>query len=274
MREFYKVLNFYINSSIHLSIAIVSFAVVTFLNFDLEPDIHLLVFIFLSSITGYNFIKYAGIAKFHHFSLAKNLRIIQIFSFFVFAFLVFFLFFQSVAVLMLAVILGIFTVLYALPVFNKRRNLRAIPGIKIYVIAFVVAGATVLMPLVGRISLLDPNVLITFLQRFFIVIALVLPFEIRDLKLDREQLGTIPQVLGVEGTKKLGYILTVVVVAMEFLKDVYQLSRILSLFVLAVLTFFSVKRSRVVQLPYFASFWVEAVPIAWLASFIILREII
>jgi len=65
----------YINSSIHVSFAVAAFTLLTFLDYDLIPDRDLIFFIFFASITGYNFVKYAGIAKLHHLSLAKNLRI-------------------------------------------------------------------------------------------------------------------------------------------------------------------------------------------------------
>ncbi len=267
-----KSFDFYINSSIHLSLAIVALAAVTCLNFDITVDISLLVFIFLASVTGYNFIKYAGIAKLHHFSLAGDIRAIQVFSFFVFLGLIISVFYLPVNVLLLAGVMGLFTILYALPVFNENRNLRAVPGVKIYVIAFVVAGVTVLMPLITVMDILQWDVLISFLQRFLIVIALVLPFEIRDLKYDMAQLGTIPQILGVRRTRQVGYLFTAFFLLLEFLKVSTDIASITGLLVLALLTFLSLRNAVIRQSKYYSSFWVEAVPVGWFLS-VFLAEI-
>ncbi|MCM4160476.1 hypothetical protein FHG64_07265 [Antarcticibacterium flavum] len=261
-----KSLDFYINSSIHLSLAIVALAAVTCLNFRIPFDLPLLLFIFFASVTGYNFIKYAGIARLHHFSLAGDIRMIQVFSLFIFVGLIISAFFLPINVLILAAVMGLFTLLYALPVFNENRNLRALPGVKIYVIAFVVSGVTVLMPLNTEMGIFQWDVLISFLQRFLIVIALVLPFEIRDLKYDMAQLGTIPQILGVRRTRQVGYLLILLFFILEFLKQSTDLASVTALFLLTILTFFSLKNAVIRQSKYYASFWVEAVPIGWFLS--------
>src|SRR5680860_1607723 len=189
MQGFKKIFKFYINASFHVALAIVCLSDITIQNFDVPRNYKLLLFIFLATITGYNFAKYAGIAKLHHLSLAKNLRQIQILSFIAFTGLVFLTFFQSVSVLLFSTILGLFTLLYALPLFGNNTNLRGLTGLKIFVIAFVWAGVTVLLPLADHINVWKWDVFVVFLQRFFLVLALILPFEIRDLRFDLAQLG-------------------------------------------------------------------------------------
>lgn len=263
MSGFPKVFDFYINSSIHVSVAIVSFAAVTFLNFKIPVDYGLLIFIFLASITGYNFIKYAGIAKLHHLSLARNVRVIQIFSFIVFLCLLWSAFQQSFQIIVIAAIMALFTILYAVPVFTENRNLRGVPGLKIFVIAFVVTVVTVLMPLAGHKSILTFDIFLEFAQRFCLVIAVILPFEIRDLRYDMAQLGTMPQVFGVSGTKLLGYILLGYSLLPEFLKQERHMEYVLSLLVVVLIAAGFLKYSTIRQSTYFASFWVEAIPIFW-----------
>lgn len=274
MRFWKEVLDFYINSSIHVAIAIACLTAVTALSFRIPLDNKLLLFIFLASVTSYNFIKYAGIAKLHHFSLARNIRVIQIFSFLVFLGLIFSAFLQSIPVLLLGGLMAIFTGLYALPVFNQKRNLRALPGVKIYIIAFVVSTVTVLMPLIDHQSIFERDVILEFLQRFLIVIALVLPFEIRDLNYDMAQLGTIPQVIGVKRTKIIGYILAVCTVIAEFLKDITFFASIIGVLAVALMAVIALKNSTIRQGRYFASFWVEAVPIFWFLILLVLFQII
>lgn len=273
-RSLKNLFDFYINSSIHVALAIVSFAVVTLINFQHPIDYSLLIFIFLGTITGYNFIKYAGIAKLHHLSLAKNLRMIQIFSLLVFIGLIISAFYQPLEILSLAGVTGIITVLYALPIFSNNRNLRRIPGLKIFVIALVVAAVTVLMPLVIYESLWQWDVFVEFTQRFAIAIVLILPFELRDLRFDMAQLGTLPQKFGVKGTKIIGYLLIAFFVLIEFLKLETHLENVVALIILALVIFWSLRISKIRQSLYFSSFYVEAIPVFWLLELLLLKFII
>ena len=72
--------DFYINASIHVALSVYALTRVTEIYFDIPYDENLNYFIFYGTITGYNFIKYAGVAKVYHMSLTKRLRLIQIFS--------------------------------------------------------------------------------------------------------------------------------------------------------------------------------------------------
>ena len=270
---FKKVLEFYINSSIHVALAVVAFSLITYFNFKIPIDGNLLLFIFFGTITGYNFIKYAGIAKFNHYSLSYNLRAIQVLSFLAFTCLIITMFFQSKEVLFTSGILGFFTLLYAFPLSVNHSNLRGIPGLKIYIIAFVVAGVTVILPLLNADDFPARNHIIDFFQRCIIAVVLILPFEIRDMDKDTTQLGTIPQKLGVSRTKLLGYILTCVVFLIEFLKRDIHLAYTISLMFLGIIAIVFLKKSSVDQGEYYASFWVEAAPWFWLGIFYLVRFI-
>ncbi len=275
MKKWFKsVFDFYINSSIHVSLAIVCLAAVTFLNFQIPVDFNLLIFIFLASITGYNFVKYEGIAKLHYLRLAKNLRIILVFSFLTFIGLIFSAFYQALPVLIVAFLMGVLTILYALPVFSNKRNLRGFPGLKIFVIAFVVSVVTVIMALIINRDLSNWNIIIEFLQRFAIAVVLILPFEIRDLKYDMAQLGTLPQKYGVRKTKVIGYFLLLFIVLTEFLKQNLFLESVLSLILVGLVVFLFLKKSTINQGKYYSSFWVEAIPQMWLVILVILQKII
>jgi hypothetical protein len=271
---FKKALDFYINSSLHVALAVVAFSVVTYLNFRLPIDPQLLLFIFFGTITGYNFIKYAGLAKFKHFSLSRNLRAIQILSFFAFIGLIITLVLQSRAVIFTSAILGCFTLLYAFPLTGKYRNLRGIPGLKIYIIAFVVAGVTIILPLIGQDSFPSHDHILDFIQRIIIAIVLVLPFEIRDMNRDTLELDTIPQKIGIYNTKLLGYGLVGILLLLEFLKNNFHPAYTISLIFLGIIILVFLKKSSVDQGEYFASFWVEAAPFFWLGIFFLLNRFI
>jgi hypothetical protein len=273
MRGSKNIFKFYINASFHVALAVVCLSDITIQNFEVPRNYKLLLFIFCATITGYNFVKYAGIAKLQHLSLAKNLRQIQIFSFIAFIGLVFLAFFQSVSVLLFAGVFGLFTLLYALPLFGNNTNLRDLTGLKIFVIAFVWAGVTVLLPLADHVNLWKWDVGVVFLQNFLLVLALILPFEIRDLQFDLAQLGTIPQRFGVRGTKIAGLMLTCIFVLLEFFKQHTIKANTISLIFVAILLIILIRYSNTRQSKYYASFWVESVPIFWWMLFSLLMEI-
>ena len=274
MQSLAKWFNLYINSSVHVALAVVSLAVISLKRFELAIDWQILLYIFLASITGYNFVKYAGIAKLHHASLAKNLRIIQVFSLLAFLGLMYFTFHQPYTVLIVSALLGLFTTLYALPVFSGSTNLRGLTGVKIFVIAFVWAGATVLLPLVAYIDLLQKDVLLLFVQNFCLIFAITLPFEIRDLRFDMAQLGTIPQQFGVKRTRVIGIIVIGVFVLLEFLKNETSFPVLVSICLIAVLTILLLRYAAIRQSKYYSSFWVEAIPIVYLFMILILTSLL
>lgn len=259
-----KLLDFYLNSSIHVSLSVIALCIITSLHFQLSLDLNFLLFIFLSSITGYNFVKFAGIAKLHHRSLTKNLKVIQVFSLICFLALVYFVFQVPFEVLLGGALLGLFTLLYAIPVFSRKRNLRALAGMKVLVIALVWAGVTVILPLVNENMDLNTSSGIEFLQRFLFVLVLMLPFEIRDLKFDKKELRTIPQRMGVGGTKKLGYLLLIGWCIAEVFKETASFASVVSIGVSALVTAFVLSWSKEEKSAYFSSFWVEAIPLLWL----------
>ncbi len=271
MQAIKSLFDFYINSSIHVSLAVVSFAIISSIYLNTSPDTVFFFYLFFASITGYNFVKYAGIAKLHHSSLAKNLKIIQIFSLFAFIGLIFTAFQQSIEVLGVCAILGLITILYTIPVFSENTNLRGLTGVKIFIIAFVWAGSTVILPVINFLELLQWNVILHFLQIFCMLFVLILPFEIRDLKYDMVQLGTIPQQFGVRRTKLIGVGVLIIIVIMELLKKNITAVNSLSLYITCVVTIFALKFTTIRQPQYYSSFWIEAIPIFWLGVLLSLK---
>lgn len=260
---FNKLFSFYIKSSIHLALAVVAFAGVTMLEFSIRSNPDFLLFIFFGTITSYNFIKYAAIAKFNHRSLAVNLRAIQVFSFFCFLGLIYFTLKQPFSVLIASGILGIISLLYVFPLLPDKKNLRSVSGLKIFVIAFSWAGVTVILPALTGDVIYIYSLAMTFIQRCLFVVVLTLPFDIRDFGSDEPQLGTIPQIYGVESARKTGVILLTLVVILEIFKIFATLQEVIILIVIVAITYYLVRKSTVVQSKYFASFWVEGVPILW-----------
>jgi hypothetical protein len=255
--------NFYINASIHVALAVYALTRVTEVYFDLPYNPHLDAFIFFGTITGYNFVKYAGVAKFYHRSLTKSLRLIQIFSLVCFVLLCYFGVLLPLKTLTYFAPFAVLTLLYIIPFLGGfQKNLRAISYLKIFVVAGVWSGVTTSIPLLVNGHEFTSDLLLLFVQRMLFVLALILPFEIRDMQLDIEDIRTLPQKIGIEQTKKVGLVLLLFVLTFEFLITDDKVFRNISLGVCFGLLFF-IMRAKEKQSTYYSSFWVEAIPIVW-----------
>ncbi len=270
MKILKHIFDFYINASIHVALAVFSLSWITLLEFDIPYDENVLYFIFFATITGYNFIKFFGLAKFHHRSLASWLKVIQVFSAFCFILFCYFAWQLEQKTLLYIAGFGVVTFLYAIPFLpkkiflDKQQNLREISGLKIYVIALVWVGVTVFLPLINNDFHISIDVIITAIQRFLLVLVLMIPFEIRDLQYDSVKLATIPQRIGVKKTKIIGMLLLMGFFFLEFFKDEISSERIVILLVITFIMLLFLKFSKEHQNKYYSAFWVENLPIWWL----------
>src|SRR5690606_12880038 len=102
--------------------------------------------------------------------------------------------------------------------YDHKKNLRNLKGIKAFVVSLTWSVSTVLLPLLNNDVPITSEVLVDLVQRFLFILALMIPFEIRDLKFDEPNLRTLPQVLGVAGSRWLGVLLLVFFVIFGLLK--------------------------------------------------------
>ena len=270
MKFMKQLFNFYLNSSIHVALSVFSLTWITLIEFEIPYDKNILYFVFYASITGYNFVKYFGVAKFHHRSLTNWLKWIQIFSFVSFLLMGYYAFKLSTKTLICIVGFAIVTFLYAIPFLPKRffldkqHNLRSIGGLKIYLIALIWAGVTVLLPLINNNYEINTDVILTAIQRCLFIMVLMLPFEIRDLRYDSLKLSTIPQKIGVKQTKMIGSIWLLLCFFLVFFKSKINGMQIIVLMIIVCVTLLFLVFSRIEQGKNYSSFWVEGVPIVWL----------
>jgi len=280
MQLFKSFINFYINSSIHVSLAVVALGWVTCLSLDINVNYELLAFLFFSTVTGYNFVKYAEIAGLHHRSLAKSLKSIQVFSIICGIGMIITALSLPLEVWVTCGILGLITMLYAVPFFlpatsepNQKGNLRGISGIKIYIIGVVWSGVTVLLPVLDNGILPYWDVWIIGVQRFLFILALMIPFEIRDVHYDLASLRTLPQVVGIKKAKIIGVIWLFLFVTLDFLRDEVSIQTLVTQFIVSIIVIvcITLSQKRTSQKSYFTSFWVEGIPLLWLGLALLLN---
>ena len=272
MKLLTSIFSFYINASIHVALAVVALVGVTSLEFQLDISLALWAFIFFGTMTGYNFVKYAKIAGLKHRELTNSLKSIQLFSFLCFGILVYFSFQLSIYTLLTAGGFALLTFLYAVP-FLKKKSLRNLNSLKIFIVALVWAGVTVTMPLIASEVNVNTDSWLSFIQRFFIVIVLTIPFEIRDLQYDLTTLKTLPQQFGLKKVKIIGLILLLICLLIEGFKDELSRYHFLSLLTTCLLIGGVLIISKRKQHKYFSSFLVEGIPIVWLAILLLLLNL-
>jgi len=262
--------DFYIKSSFHLSISVVSLYCVSAYKQKLDLSFLLIIFLFCSALITYNFIKYWSINK---YSLKTNKSIvnsIKILSFFSLIILLILCFFLNIETILFAAFLFLICLLYTFPLAFSKSNLRSVGKIKLFLVAFCWSAATIVLPAVES-QIQNFNLTLSLAIQFFILIIIyTIPFEIRDMKYDSKDLKTIPQILGIKNSKRLAYLLIAIfyLLSLEnFSINLLKDSDLLISMILILLIYLTKEN----QSKYFASFWVESVPIYWVLIILIIN---
>lgn len=246
-----------------MALAVYSLFRVTEHYFNINHDFILGLFIFLSTITGYNFVKYAGVAKFYHKSLTSHLKVIQIFSALSFIGLVYLGTQLSPRTISFFIPLILITVLYAVPFLaGFQKSLRAVSYLKIFLVTIVWAGTTTTIPFLVNGYEIGSIAILLFFQRLLFVVILTLPFEIRDVNIDVPHVKTLPQRIGIPQTKKLGLAFMLFCLVFEFMITNNLVLRNIFLAICIVTLIFLMRTSNK-QSKYYSSFWVESIPVFW-----------
>lgn len=257
------VFNFYLDASVHVAFAVLALVGITTLTLNISLDVHLSYFLFFGTIVCYNFVKYGVEARKYVLAANRYHKNILFFSFIATAFMLYHAYFVPGAVWLGIGVLALLSGLYAIPVLPRAKNLRSLGVLKIFVVALVWMGATVLLPVLGAEHQFSWDVLIVSFQRFIFVLVLLIPFEIRDLQYDDPELRTLPQRYGVANTKVFGSFMVVLFFFISFLKDDINVRALISegiLFLILGSLMYMTKRK---QSNYFSSFWVEVIPVLW-----------
>ena len=182
MKWIRRLFDFYLDASIHVALAIVSLVIATSLLLNIPVDAHLAFFLFFGSIGCYNFVKYGPEAEKYLKLTNVYHKNIQIFSIACLLFAGYHAHMIRMETWVGIAVLVCMTVLYAVPLLPKAKNLRNLGGLKIFIVAGVWAGTTVILPCLETPINLSWDIYMETTQRFLLVLVLLVPFEIRDLK--------------------------------------------------------------------------------------------
>ena len=269
-----SILDYYIDFNFHVSLCAISYILLIYnqtkLSFVITDHIVLdTLFVLTATHFAYNFIKYYELTvsknkPIHDFSITFFLP--ALISFFVLLY-IFFVFTFTKQVLVVCI--TFFTIAYAIP-FYKKYNLRSYPIIKILTISTSWTLSIVVLPfyqIFDSFQLIYYSVII-----FLMVTAQMVPFEIRDAKLDANYVKNSVNIYGLKTIKKVGYILLLSILVFQITKNQINNSLELhfsSLIILIIMTVL-IRKSTYNQSKYFSSLMVESIPIYWLIMDLIL----
>jgi len=212
-KAFFSILDFLLFSNVFIAFCAVAQGLVTYYLLKLPPDKSVLAFLFFSTLVVYNLSMLLSKPAqpqhspykrvrwiFSHHRLIISITLIATLCILPTALL--YLSFQSK---LLMIFVGVLAIGYNVPfltVNQKKIGLRNLPGIKLFLIAFVWSVSCVLLPIVELenkygISVSLGETLLLIAKRFLFICAITIPFDIRDLFQDkRHELKTIPVILG------------------------------------------------------------------------------
>lgn len=283
MRFLKSILDFYIRSSLHVAVCFVAlFVVFNYWNLN-TIDVSIIGLIFCGVLIGYNLIKYAILVlKKESFRFKNRILILTSLASLIAIYLVINDNLWTVLMVLLAFSCSL---LYAFPLF-KHRNWRQIPIIKLITVAvswiilicliplkssyvdFAYAYGCDVTPVIDSVFYLY---IIDMFQLFILIIALCIPFEIRDLKYDAVSLKTLPQLIGVLNTKIIGISICVIYIVIEYVQFGFLIDHeFLINYFIVVLVATAIWFSDKFKSDYYASFFVEAIPILWLGLYYLL----
>jgi len=274
MKLLKRLFDFYLDGSIHVALSCFALVKMTQHIFQIPHGESMAYFAFFGTIVGYNFVKYDALTRTKKVKTNNQIFSIATLSFFSFlaATLCFYRLERITQIVSMAFL--ILTLLYTLPFFPNKRNARNWAGIKIYIVAFCWVGVTLVLPIINAGIPITSDFYLKAVQRFLLIFSLILIFEIIDLKKDDPHLKTVPQQIGVEKTKWLGYILMVLFCALEgfnskandsvvFPNLVFPIQFFAASTVIVFLFFATEKRSK-----YYTSFFAESIPVLWWLLFL------
>ncbi|MBU3681486.1 MAG: hypothetical protein FGM16_06060 [Flavobacterium sp.] len=249
MRIFRYLFDFYIQSSFHVGLAVLALLHCSVLQLQINVQFPVSLAVFCGTVLGYNFLKYAELVYLGKANSTWHWAIGFCTALAALCFVI--ALFQLTASQQLVFLSsGLFVVGYPL--------LRRFGWFKLFFVSAAVTHITVFIPLVLEMQV-DNTLINILIQRFFLLSSLLIPFEIWDSQFDGAHMQTLPQRLGIQKTKYLGYSLLIPVIALMGRQADYQLATLVVVALAALSIYFtSLQRSN-----YYTSFWVESVPIVW-----------
>lgn len=250
----------YVSASIHVSLALVCLLGYTELRSGHTVGGAYYGLLFFGSIAGYNAIKALAVPKGYTYAdfWVRFVPGLSVPSLLAGLYFMTWLPVRTVVLLSLGAGIALF---YALPLLPGKKSLRHFGSGKVFWVALVWTLVTLWIPFWGHMAW-GMEWMLQSVQRMLLVGLLMLPFEVRDMGRDPQDLQTFPRRWGLPATRRYGWVGCVVFLALMGLREAPLAAEWGSGALMAVLAGLGIQYSRVDRGAFYASFWVEAIPIA------------
>ena len=267
--------DFYIFSNIHVALAAFCLTKITLIENEIESNL-LPFFVLFSTIVSYNLIRFYNALEnkiWFAVFIKKNKKTLLGLTFLSLGILIYQSFFLNFKAIITLIPFGFLTLFYVIPFpWNKSNSitLRGVAFLKLFLIAISYAGITVLFPLINYSIEVESNEIITFIQRFLFIVAITIPFDIRDLNFDNKNLKTLPQVIGIQKSKVVGLFFLMLFLGLEFFKNSTEANYRIN-FIIALISLFFLLKATHDQNKYYSAFFVESIPMIWLLLLVFIK---
>jgi len=163
------------------------------------------------------------------------------------------------------VMAAIISLLYPLPVYKSKKGwmrLRDFPFFKIILVSLVWAIVTLWIPRQLLHLVWDLNGVVQFVERFLFIFAITIPFDIRDMKYDKQL--TIPKILGLKGARLLSIALWCSFMVLFLWNHTFPVQDKQYYFLgipVFIAGYYLIRNSNPQRDPLYFSFWIESLPI-------------
>jgi hypothetical protein len=265
-------LDIYVKGSIHVALSVFSMSSLSLLSLNKNiPEPQLLI-VFFASYVYYNLIKFApvGFKGTNQPTIFWNwLKLSTLLSLLILLYLVKDLSKDSWLILALSSIFGVLYVQKELLPISRENG-----WIKAFLVSLVWALITAVLPF----TLLHKDwfgleIILLFFSHFFLVLALLVPFEIRDMSVDQLMMPNLAQQLGVQKIKWVGYLSLILSIILWMLVTDLGVYFQSAYFIFYLITVALIAGAKIDQPQSYTSLWVEAIPIfllvsVWVLSFL------
>ena len=261
------IISFFIYTNIFVSISALSLYKITELIFDFRNNI-IGCFVFFATLFAYNYMRlpffFSEENRPRNFWIEKNIHIIYlmlVISLFLICYCVAIL---GMTFLYLTSPIIIISCMYPIRIhyLNKLYALREIPLLKIFLIAASWSSMTVLVPLLYLGYTIDYSLISHLLRIFLFIVAISIPFDIRDLYFDN--INTIPKHIGVLNAKIFSFFCLFIFemsLIFDLLNDLMPVPIFLSFFISIEFTALIIYASNEKRTEWFYSILVESLSI-------------
>ncbi len=257
-----KLVDLYLYSSVHIALGAFLSVILCYSVFYHIPGSDYPLFVFFSTVFLYCAHRVIGIEKVKMFQGEGRFAVIKAHKIHLLIYTILaglamiFFFLRMQRHLQLWLLLpGAISIMYVLPLFGDKKRLRDYFQIKIYLIAIIWGMIIAFIPYIEAEGAMDLKGIIYFLEKTIFIFAITIPFDIRDLRVDKTmEVNTIPHEIGLRKAYRLTYglmILTIFLVLAQYFLDTYSIKMAVGITIGYLLTILFIKLSEKKTHDYF-----------------------